>query len=221
MNYITKVDFSENGFNKIINALMFQRPSTFNYGTEFFHSNPNNFCEYDGIPYYNPYSTKMEEISFPGIDEKLQYCIQIRDLKIDFHPKSLFENEVNIPSQSFQVYLRLCLGIQFDDSDKLCSCFSIITTGKFIRIFDDNTEFLVPQINLITIPEIEPVSLKKVFEKIVTQLVNNKIFKEMRTSISTISFELGESFNFKLTLSDELPNPAIANDTFSIKMIKN
>lgn len=221
MPYITKVSFSEDGFNKIIGNLISQRPSTFNYGTNFFHLNPSNFCEYDGTTFYAPYSTKMEAIEFPGIEKKLQYCFQIRSLNIDFHPKTFSANDIDIPSQSFQVYLKICLGIQFDNSENICSCFSIITSGKFLRVFDEGIEFLVPKIDLITIPEIEPISLRGIFEKIVTQTLNNKIFEEMRTSVNSISFQLGDSFNFQLTLSPELPNPSISKDILSIKMIKD
>jgi hypothetical protein len=219
MQYSTLVEINESGFNKILNHFRLQRPSTFNYGTKFFHLNPSNFCEPDNDIKTIPYSTKLDEISFPGIQEKLQYCFQLRDVIFDFHPKSNSNTDIDVPNQSLQFYLRICLGTQFGNLEKFCSCFTVITNGKFSRTIENGIEYLTPVIDLITIPEIEPDSLRNIFEQIITQTINNKLFKEMKTSVESISFELGDSYDFELTLSADTPNPSISEDTFSIAMI--
>jgi hypothetical protein len=166
-----------------------------------------------------PYSTELDAISFPGIKEKLQYCFQLRNVKFDFHPKSATDTDIDIPNQTLQFYFRICLGIQFENVEKFCSCFTVVTNGRFNRTFENGTEYLTPVVNLITIPEIEPDSLRNIFERIITQTINNKLFKEMKTSVDSISFKLGDNYDFELTLSPDLPNPSISDDVFSIAMI--
>ncbi len=219
MSYSAFVKINESGFNKILSHFKKQRPSTFNYGTDYFHFNPINFCEFDEDFSSTPYSTKLEAISFPGIKDKLQFSFQIRDIKFDFHPKSIVNNEVDIPNQTLQFCFRICLGIQFENLEKFCSCFSVITNGRFIRTIESGTEFLFPNIDLITIPEIKPDHLKIIFEKIITQTVNNELLKQVKTSVESLSFELGNEYDFKLALASNLPNPSISDDSISISLI--
>lgn len=84
--------FSEEAFNKIIRQVMYQMPSTFNYATKKLITQ-NNFCS---SIYADPVLiqmgktvvTKIDKIPVFGSDSGLDFCMQVKDFKLDFHPNN-------------------------------------------------------------------------------------------------------------------------------------
>jgi len=113
--------FHESAFNKILNEVLVQRPSLFNYGTEKIISE-NRFCQPIQVnPILNsmgiPKSTKVDKLPIVGLDDSslgVDYCVQLRELKLDFAPDS----EINLPQelgslvlQQFALKGTVCAGI--------------------------------------------------------------------------------------------------------------
>lgn len=113
---------NEDGINLVIKHLMRQRPSLFNYGTDYISKNPNMFCEkidstVDVQNYNNPMITVVDPLPVIGTlgAYGLDFIIQLNELKIDFHKGNLFElpPQLNplLSDQHFAIKMRLCGGI--------------------------------------------------------------------------------------------------------------
>ena len=111
--------FHEDGFNRIVSHIQRQRPSLFNYATEALARDPRRLCQVVqphpivGIR-ANPIATIVDLLPVPGTDFGLDFCVQVRDLKIDFHPG----NSIALPPelhplnpQRFALSIRVCAGI--------------------------------------------------------------------------------------------------------------
>lgn len=92
----------EDGFNKIIQHLMRQRPSLFNYGSQYFASNPNRLCQkIDAHPEVirrsNPLVSLEDLLPIPGTGGLygMDFCVQLTKAQIDFHPG----NAINLPPE--------------------------------------------------------------------------------------------------------------------------
>ncbi|MEL6719067.1 MAG: hypothetical protein AAFP82_10155, partial [Bacteroidota bacterium] len=113
--------FHESGFNRIIRAVMQQRPSLFNYATADFVSNPRLMCNpINAHPavrrYNNPLATEQPFLSIFNYTGRygMSYHFQITDLKIDFHPANLINLPANLsplPAQSLALQVKVCGGI--------------------------------------------------------------------------------------------------------------
>jgi hypothetical protein len=111
--------FHEDGFNRIVRHIQLQRPSLFNYATATLAHDPRRLCEVVqthpivGIR-NNPIATIVDLLPVPGTDFGLDFCVQLRDLKVDFHPG----NTIALPPelrplnpQRLALGIRLCAGI--------------------------------------------------------------------------------------------------------------
>jgi hypothetical protein len=111
--------FHEDGFNRIVEHVQVQRPSLFNYATEALARDPRRLCQVVrphpivGIR-GNPIATIVDLLPVPGTDYGLDFCVQIRDVKIDFHPG----NTIALPPelrplnpQRLALSVRVCAGI--------------------------------------------------------------------------------------------------------------
>jgi hypothetical protein len=76
---------------------MRQRPSFFNYGTALVQANPELLCQpIDAAPDVTQFITETGPIPLLGADNfALNYCFQLTDLKIEFHPG----NSISLPSE--------------------------------------------------------------------------------------------------------------------------
>lgn len=90
----------ENGINRFVVHLMQQRPSLFNYATENVIRNPSLLCH--AIDAHkvvtqrgNPLITKEPPLPIVGSSYALDWCLQVTDLKIDFHPGNI----INLPPE--------------------------------------------------------------------------------------------------------------------------
>lgn len=112
--------FHESAFNKILEEVMLQRPSIFNYATEKVGRN-NRFCtpirmnpilEAMGVDKY----TKLDKLPILGgsDDGVLDFCAQLKELKIDFNPSSEIQLPTELGSlavQQFALKGTLCAGL--------------------------------------------------------------------------------------------------------------
>ena len=112
--------FHEDGFNRIIDHIRFQRPSMFNYATQAIADNPALLCRQPIAAHPrlnqhgNPLVTVIDPLALPGTNFALNFSVQLVDVKIDFHPA----NVVTLPPelsplgvQRFAISLRVCAGI--------------------------------------------------------------------------------------------------------------
>jgi len=115
----------EKGFNNVVLHLQQQRPSLFNYGTISFVRQPRLFCNQKIISdidpdvelFGNPIASEQELLSIPGYTGPfgLEYCFQLAELSIDFHPSNVHSlpAELNPPlkPQRFSLKGRACAGL--------------------------------------------------------------------------------------------------------------
>jgi hypothetical protein len=112
---------NEGGLNLVVLALMRQRPSLFNYATAFFEKNPDRFCvpiEADRrvIAAGNPLFTEQSPMPVPGaaVDLGLDWCLQLTDAQVDFHPGNVFglpPELGRLAPQRAALRLRACFGL--------------------------------------------------------------------------------------------------------------
>lgn len=114
----------EDAFNRIFGHLMRQRPSLFNYGTRFFVTNPQNMC-HEITPHpevlrrHNPLMTHEAPLPIPGTGGLygMEFCAQLVEAKIDFHPQSMrLPPELDpLPEQQASLSARFCVGVLCPD----------------------------------------------------------------------------------------------------------
>jgi hypothetical protein len=123
----------EKGFNNIVLHLQQQRPSLFNYGTISFVRNRHLLCDQaiiravdpDVELFGNPIITERPLLSIPGYSGPfgLEYCFQLSELSIDFHPGNVHSlpPELNPPlkTQRFSLKGRACAGLACPRSEIL------------------------------------------------------------------------------------------------------
>lgn len=127
----------EDGINLVIRHIMRQRPSLFNYATPAFHANPGLFCEpIEAAPTVlaagNPLFTEQEPLPIFGapVPLGLNFCLQLRDLEIDFHPTNVFDLPEELGSklsaQRFAIRARACAGLDCPSDDLIDQLVEII-----------------------------------------------------------------------------------------------
>lgn len=116
------VSAHEDGFNKILRHMAEQRPTLFNYGTQWFANATGRLChEIRAHPEVtrrgNPLITVEDPLPIPGTNGLygVDFCIQLVEANIDFFP----ENSANLPGeldplprQHVALHARFCVGIR-------------------------------------------------------------------------------------------------------------
>jgi hypothetical protein len=111
--------FHEDGFNRIVDHVRFQRPSMFNYATQAIADNPALLCQpivaHPRLNAHgNPLVTIIDPLDLPGTNFALNFSIQLVDVKIDFHPPNVVTlppELAPLPVQRLAIGLRVCAGI--------------------------------------------------------------------------------------------------------------
>jgi hypothetical protein len=88
----------EEGVNRVIQHIMQQRPSMFNYATADVAGNRELWCEQvaftsDVTKYGNPLFTELPPLPVIGVDSPpvgLSYSVQLRKFELDFFPNTVF-----------------------------------------------------------------------------------------------------------------------------------
>jgi hypothetical protein len=115
----------EKAFNNVVRDLQQQRPSLFNYGTISFVQNLELLCnqeflrtiDRDVALFGNPIVTERPLLSIPAYTGPfgLEYCFQLSELSIDFHPGNVhaLPQELTPPlkPQRFSLKARACAGL--------------------------------------------------------------------------------------------------------------
>lgn len=133
----------EDGINLVVQHLMRLRPSLFNYGTDFISKNPQLLChEISADPMVfarnNPLITVESPLPVLGTNGliNLNYCLQLVDVKIDFHPNNSVQLPVELsplPEQRFALSARACAGLGCPD-DRLSELLEKIMEGFYDAI---------------------------------------------------------------------------------------
>lgn len=110
--------FPEEVFNKIINRVMYQMPGTFNYATENLIKHKQFCSSIYADPALEqmdkPIVTKVDQIPVFGTKSGFDFCLQVKDLKLDFHPGNtiILPPELgNLAVQQFAVSIKICAGL--------------------------------------------------------------------------------------------------------------
>ena len=110
----------EDGINLFVAHLMRQRPSLFNYGTEYIRTHPELMCRNvevtkDVLKRGNPIITVEDPLDVLGTNGAyaLDFCFQLTNLQIDFHPENVFSlpPELKLLEQHFAIKASVCGGI--------------------------------------------------------------------------------------------------------------
>jgi len=144
----------EKSFNNVVLQLQRQRPSLFNYGTTTFANHPELLCNQRIIrmvdpevrTFGNPIVKEEPLLAIPGYDGPLglEYCLQLAELSIDFHPSNVHSLPVELapPLQSQHLSLkgRACAGLDCPTQDLLIKLapterpfYPSISKGGFIK----------------------------------------------------------------------------------------
>jgi hypothetical protein len=140
----------EQSFNNIVLHLQRQRPSLFNYGTMTFVSRPEFLCNQAIIraidpevrAFGNPVVKEQPLLAIPGYDGPfgLEYCLQLAELSIDFHPGNVHalppQLAPPLEPQRLSIKGRVCAGLNCPSADILNRVapaeppfFPVISTG--------------------------------------------------------------------------------------------
>ena len=125
------VAFHEEGVNLVIQHVMRQRPSWFNYASADLAGNRELWCEFfpftsDVTKYGNPLFTILPPLPVIGADSPpvtLGFIVQITKVTLDFHPGNVVSvpAELNPPlaEQSFALQLVVCGAIACPDEEAI------------------------------------------------------------------------------------------------------
>ncbi len=112
--------FHEDGFNGLIGHVMQQRPSLFNYATQYVADHPDLLCAVIKAHSIvtaraNPLVTITDPLPIPGSDYGLNFAAQLVELRLDFHPGNQFtlppELAPPLGQQRLALHLKVCGGI--------------------------------------------------------------------------------------------------------------
>jgi hypothetical protein len=121
----------EDGVNRVIQHIMRQRPSWFNYATADVASNPKLWCSTplftkDVTKYGNPIFKIEPPLPIIGSDSPavfIGFCAQLVKAQIDFHPgnKIALPQELGPPlkPQHFSLQFRVCGGLECPSDDEV------------------------------------------------------------------------------------------------------
>ena len=119
----------EGGVNRFIRHVVLQRPSLFNYATEFFNDNPGLLCkkiplharvEAAGDPLFSVEDPLPVLGTTPPIG--LNWCLQITDVQVDFHPSNVIDlpRELGkLPEQHLAFRFKACFGLDCLSDDMI------------------------------------------------------------------------------------------------------
>jgi hypothetical protein len=131
---------NEEGINRVVRHVMRKRPSLFNYGTQAVIASPSLRCaRIDAAPevlaYGNPVMTREDPLPILGTDGRfgLDFCVQLTDVKVDFHPGgavTLPPELAPLDAQRFAVSATACAGIGCPSEDWLRRLREVLTREK-------------------------------------------------------------------------------------------
>lgn len=226
------VAVKDDGINRVINHLMLQRPSLFNYGSILPVTDPRPVCrDIPTVPQVvqanNPLITRMDPLPVIQTPITLDYIIQLNKGAIDLFPGSAFSlpPELNPPlkDQQFAVNLGVCAGLVCESSmrkeKKNIDCFSLnlFATGGCGVTGVPGKQTISMNISGIEIPELKPDGMERAIECYALSALNQGILPKVADTISSLAFNsihLPEGMgSLTLSASTAVPhNPAIEDN---------
>lgn len=245
------VRLNESAFNNIIREIMLQRPSVFNYATKQLITS-NTFCSAIAI---NPVLANLNIQKVTEVDPLpvigapvgtagVNYCMQIKEIKIDFNPS----NQIILPpelgvlgSQEIALKGTVCAGLSCKDIIKITDisyinvikkdvnrglifndlfnnlqCFCLSFYAK-IRILQENG-FLKLKVTGIEIQDIIPLGLENSIECYLKQVLDFGVLPKMKIALNDLVFNAQSYFSVSLKpVSPQIPfNPDVSNNELSV-----
>jgi hypothetical protein len=133
----------EEGINRLVRHVMRQRPSLFNYATAFFSRRHDLFCvPIEVAPEVraagNPLFTEQDPLPVFGAPTPigLNWCFQITDVRIDFHPGNTIGLPPELgalPEQRLALRMKGCFGLDCPSEDlirDLLSAVEVLATAS-------------------------------------------------------------------------------------------
>lgn len=135
----------EEGVNRVVQHLMRQRPSLFNYATAFFTQNSHLLCtrivaDRKVTDAGNPLFDLQDPIPILGAPTEmplgLNWCFQLTDVQIDFHPGNVFALPPELgelPPQRLALRIKGCFGLGCPPRDvieKLLPQIEVLATAE-------------------------------------------------------------------------------------------
>ena len=133
----------EDGINLVVRHVMRQRPSLFNYATIFFKENNKLLCipieaDQKVIDAGNPLFDEQDPIPVFGtpVPIGLNWCLQLTDAQIDFHPGNIFglpPELGELPPQRVALRLKACFGFSCppkDVIDQILPAIEVLATAE-------------------------------------------------------------------------------------------
>lgn len=118
--------FPEAAFNKIIAEVMYQNPSTFNYATRSLIEQKRYCSPINAHPALiqmgKSVCSEVDKIPIIGSTDNssgFDFCLQVKDLKLDFHPNNTVQLPPELGSlvvQQFALTIKICAGISCGNS---------------------------------------------------------------------------------------------------------
>ncbi len=153
----------EEGINLFVKHIMEQRPSLFNYGTEFFLSDYRRLCckvnpHPEVLRRNNPVITVEDPIAIPGTNNMfgLNFCVQLSSLQIDLHPGGVFALPPELPSplapQTLALRAKFCAGIGCPSERTLSQVEAILERLQLREIDNKPRDKETPPIRTIAVP---------------------------------------------------------------------
>jgi hypothetical protein len=245
--------FNESAFNTIIREIMEQRPYEFNYASHDV-AKFRSFCSPIKV---NPVLESMgiknctivDKLSLIGSNDPalgVDFCVQLKEFKIDFQPSNQIVLPVelgNLVLQEFSLKGTVCAGIncggrinrkkperkladikldrvrglQFFPFERLnMMCFCLSIYAKVVLVQEGKN--LQLRLVGIEIEDISPLGLENSIECYLKQMLDNVVFPKMKLAIGDLVFNAGSYFTLGLTpVSPAVPfNPSISNDQLSV-----
>jgi hypothetical protein len=225
---------------------MRQRPSLFNYGTARVAENRRMWCRKvavarDVVVFSNPLMTVVPPLPIPGTAYALEYCLQITELKIDFHPNDVVAIPAELGSklqpQHFAGMVKVCAGLgcpserikdfvagtathgkdrerggTIPAAELDCFCLDVFVVG---HVATDGVH-LLPVLDGLEIVDITPDGLESSLECYLTAMIRLAILPQLRVALPTIVFDLLNLATVTISptpTSTAVPNnPAIEDD---------
>jgi hypothetical protein len=230
------------GMNRIINHVMEQRPSLFNYGSPMVAKNVSSLCcKVHVAPAVmvaqNPIVTPQDPLEVWGTPYHMDYCVQLAKGEIDLHPGDIFnlpaELKPPLPPQRLGLHFKMCAGLgcskrAWDEPppDKYVvplSCFSLdlyAIAGCAVTGLP-GSQAIRPEVDDIEIEELKPEGMEECIECYALHSLNRGILPMVGSAASKVAFDmidLPDSMgHIQVSASTSVPdNPAIEDDQLKL-----
>jgi hypothetical protein len=212
------------GINFLLRHVMRQRPSLFTYATTYVaEKRPELLCQRVEVSemvrkYNNPVASITEPLPLVPIDKylALNFCLQVTDLEIDFHPGGVFDlpSELgDLSEQRFALRGQACAGLgcppqafldEFtpptedqdpprepvvpDVDELICFCLQLFVMGHFesVTVTDTLETMLKPRLDGIELVDMEPRGLENSVECYIRVLVQVVLLPRLSQAIGRV-----------------------------------